>query len=833
MNTNTFYVNIHGKQGEKRIPSRVLEEMIQNAVEQGHRAIEVHAYGQHGIGGRLWKAGKDNIKIRIQGHSGQRTGSLGFPNTQIEIMGPASDDVAWLNAGAEIIVHGNASNGAMNGGAQGKVYIGGNIGARGMTMTKRNPRFEPPELWVLGSAGDYFGEFMAGGIAVVCGYNANRDSQPFRDGLQAGIISDSVLGYRPLVGMVGGKVFCRGDATGFSKSDAKIIPITDIDWDWLCTNLRIFLQKINKKELFDKLSKRSEWILIRAKTPQEKVIGKNRLSMQSFRQDVWDRELGKGGLIGDLQEVERGTTPLITKGEWRRFVPVWEHAKYKAPCQANCPTGIPVQERWHLIRQGLVDEATSMGLKYTPFPATVCGYLCPNPCMASCTKNLQYMTPVNVKLLGRAGESSQLPLDALPSVAEKSGKRVAVIGAGPGGISTAWHLTLKGHEAVLFDEAKEIGGKISSVIPDSRIPQQTLSNELERVKKFISDIRLEQKITPKSFQKIKKEFDYIVVAAGAKRPRMIPVPGVELAISANDFLAKAKETKSSQSDAFVKAIRLKDNQTKAGDSQIKIAENQLIDSQIKPFKKVVIIGAGNVGCDVATEAHRLGAKTITLIDVQKPAAFGKEKEDAEAVGAIFNYPCFTKEITPNGVILDDGELLEADTVVISIGDVPDTDFLGKEIATCNGFVSVNEFNQTSDPAVFAIGDIVGPGLLTHAIGSGKRTAEAIDSIIAGREPKPVDTRKEIDKSRISLEYFNPMVKIYNSLEECGSECASCGRCRDCSICVHVCPEGAIERFESEDGSYEYRADPHKCIGCGFCQGACPCGIWNLETNKPM
>ncbi|MBF0258580.1 MAG: FAD-dependent oxidoreductase [Desulfamplus sp.] len=806
MNNDRFYVNISGIKGDKRIPSRVLEEMIQNAVEQGHRAIEVNAYGQHGIGGRLWRSGNEKIKIRIQGHSGQRTGSLGFPNTEIEIMGPASDDIGWLNAGAEIIVHGNASNGAMNGGAQGKVYIGGNIGARGMTMTKHNPRFDPPELWVLGAAGDYFGEFMAGGIAVVCGFNTSYN--------------ESVLGYRPLVGMVGGKVFCRGDATGFSQSDAKIVPITDVDWDWLCTNLMNFLQKIEKKELFDRLSKRSEWTLIRAKTPQEKLIGKGILAMHSFRQDVWDRELGKGGLIGDLMEVERGTIPLITKGEWRRMVPVWEHAKYKAPCQANCPTGIPVQERWHLIRKGLADEATSMGLKYTPFPATVCGYLCPSPCMASCTKNLQYITPVNVRLLGRAGEKAELPVSA-----EKSGKRVAVIGAGPGGISAAWHLTLKGHDAVLFDESKQIGGKISSVIPDSRIPKETLQNELERVKKIIPDIRLEHKITPKSFQKIKKEFDYVVVAAGARKPRMLPIPGVEFAVSANDFLEKAKQN----------PAKLKDELQKIKESLVKSKEDQTKSNEVQsaPFKKVVIIGAGNVGCDVATEAHRIGAETITLIDVQKPAAFGKEKEDAQAVGATFHWPCFTKEITSQGVILDDGEVIEADTVVISIGDVPDTDFLGKDISTRNGFVSVNEFNQTSDPTIFAIGDIVGPGLLTHAIGSGKRTAEAIDSIISGREPEMLDARSEIDKSRISLEYFNPMVKSYNTLEECGSECASCGRCRDCSICVHVCPEGAIERFESEDGAFEYKADPEKCIGCGFCKGACPCGIWNIVTNSPL
>ena len=166
MSKTKFHV-IAGKENSTRLASRILEDRIQAAVSRGHRHIEVQAMGQHGIGGRLWKAGDDPLFIRVSGHSGQRLGSLGFPNTRIEAMGPASDDVGWLNAGAEIVVHGNAANGIANGMSQGKVFIGGNIGARGMTMTKHNPRFAPPELWVLGSVGDYFGEFMAGGIAVI------------------------------------------------------------------------------------------------------------------------------------------------------------------------------------------------------------------------------------------------------------------------------------------------------------------------------------------------------------------------------------------------------------------------------------------------------------------------------------------------------------------------------------------------------------------------------------------------------------------------------------------------------------------------------------------
>ena len=108
---------------------------------------------------------------------------MGFPNTVIDVVGPASDDVGWLNAGAKIIVRGQATNGAGNAMAQGKIYIAGDIGARGMTMTKHNPRFDPPELWILGTVGDSFAEFMAGGIAVICGVGSPR--------------TGNVLGYRP------------------------------------------------------------------------------------------------------------------------------------------------------------------------------------------------------------------------------------------------------------------------------------------------------------------------------------------------------------------------------------------------------------------------------------------------------------------------------------------------------------------------------------------------------------------------------------------------------------------------------------------------------------
>ncbi len=393
------YYRISGMENGLRLESRVLEERIQRAVESGYRYLEVEAFGQHGIGGRLWKAGEESVAVRILGSPGQRVGSMGFPNTRIEVMGPSSDDVGWLNGGAEIIVHGNAANGVANAMAQGKVCIAGNIGARGMTMTKRNPRFDPPELWVLGSVGDYFAEFMAGGIAVVCGY---RPQDP-----------ENVLGYRPCVGMVGGRIYFRGPHQGYSQTDAKLVPISNEDWEWLVSNLKTYLDAIQHPQLFKQLADRTHWQLLVARSPLEKA-SKPRPSMKNFHREVWERELGRGGLIGDLVDFDRSPIPVIVNGDLRRYVPVWENRQYVPPCEASCPTGIPVHERWRLIREGRMDEAVDFALAYTPFPASICGYLCPNLCMQGCTRQTVNMLPVGRHATGESQHQGQGPRISSP-----------------------------------------------------------------------------------------------------------------------------------------------------------------------------------------------------------------------------------------------------------------------------------------------------------------------------------------------------------------------------------------------------------------------------------
>jgi NADPH-dependent glutamate synthase beta subunit-like oxidoreductase len=137
-----------------------------------------------------------------------------------------------------------------------------------------------------------------------------------------------------------------------------------------------------------------------------------------------------------------------------------------------------------------------------------------------------------------------------------------------------------------------LGGKITDMIPSSRIPDEVVEHELNRVSEHVTHINLKHPLTKKDFLQVKERHDFTVIAIGAQKPRMIPVPGNERAIPALEFL----------------------RQSKTGKAMV--------------GEKVVVIGAGNVGCDAAAEAARLGAKDVTLIDIQEPASYGKERKAA-------------------------------------------------------------------------------------------------------------------------------------------------------------------------------------------------------------
>ena len=763
----------------QRISSMDFEKMVRKAVAESSR-VSLESYGQHNIGIRLHH--DDGLQLEIKGPCGQRLGSMGMPGTTIFCDGSVSDDVGYLNIGAEIIVQGDATNGACNAMAAGKVFIKGSIGARGLTMTKWNPDYAKPELWVLGSTGDSFAEFNCGGIAVVCGMNPKNP--------------ENILGYRPCVGMVGGLIYFRGKDDGsYSKTNARRTEPDDQQWQWLVDNFPGYLDKIGEPELLDQLTIREEWQVLTTVTPQERALmWSGPMVMAEYREQVWNKAFGGGDPLRDLSPgLDRSPIGTIVNGELRRRAPWWANSESAAPCTYYCPIHIPTVDRLRLIRDGKIDEAYELVLGYTPLPASVCGAVCPNLCMENCTRT-GVDGSIEMQVLGRAVANF-----AAPAVAESIAKKVAIIGGGPAGINAAWQLAIAGVEAHIFEKDSQLGGKLAQVVPWERLPQAIWDEEIKR---FLSmpniDVHYETDMNTGKFKEIKDEFDYVIIAVGTHQPRRLTFPGHERVIPALDFLKEAK-----------------------GKDSMNIG------------KEVIVIGAGNVGCDVACEAYRLGATKVTLVDIQKPLASGKEKEAAEAFGAQFRWPVVTKEVTSEGLVTESGDVIPAQTIFISIGDVPSLPFLSDSIETLEvggaSWIKTGRGHKTSDAKVLAVGDVEKPGLATDALGAGKNAAECIIAEIKGEVWQPF-SKELIPQQALTITHYNPDAKGTTE-EEQADRCLSCATCRDCHLCETMCPTGAITRVEfniEDQGDYEYVSDENKCIGCGFCADTCPCGIWQMN-----
>lgn len=772
---------IEGNRNNKRIESRILDEEIRDAIRQGFVDLHVTANGQHGIGGRLWGF-EEPVKITVEGPVGQRLGGMGIFGTSIIVKGNTSDDVGWLNCGAEITVLGDVGNGAHNAAAQGKLYVRGSGGARCDTMTKHNPKYEPPQSWYFRDVGDAFAEFKAGGIAVICGVEPRN--------------RHNVIGYRPCVGMVGGVVYFRGPIEGYSRSDVKLLELSPQDWQWLKANMKSFLKAIEREEYYRELIKdQAEWRKFVPYTAREREKSKTLgMTLGQFRAEVWEAGTGKGGIFAEYLDHPGTVLPYVTTGQDRRTRPVWNNGKYAPPCEYTCPSGIPTWRRARLIREGRLTEALELVLKYSPLPATVCGEICAHLCMQGCTRSI-IDRPLDTGQFGKAS----LGL-ALPERRKPTGKSVAVIGAGAGGLSAAWQLSLQGHGVDLYEAEEKIGGKLEYFIPKDRLPQRVLRTELERFNRMGIRVHTGVKVDRVKFDGIYKEHDAVVVACGAHKPRIPAMKGAGDMVPAYDFLRDVNT---------------------GGPPRLK-------------GKKVVVIGAGNVGMDVAAEAFRLGASDVTAVDVQKPAAFGKELEIAHSLGTKVLWPRFVSSysVKKGKITFTDRSSLDVDYVVIAIGDTPLTGFLPESVhVSRDGWIDADDAGHTSDPRVFAVGDAVSPGLVTHAIGHGRKAAEAIDALLTGRPFFRAEQRPVIPFKRIKTAYYETCKAGPFIIDEEANRCLSCGVCRDCHMCEAVCHYGAISRVDLPDGTYEYVVNDALCIGCGMCAGVCPCGVWEMEENR--
>lgn len=756
---------------ERRISTQILLQQIYTALDNGETEFEVLSSGHHNIGGPLWTTDGKPLKFRVK-NPGQRVGSFGLDGTDIVVDGSAPADAGWLNAGATLTILGDSGDTTAHCAASGKIYVAGQVGTRSGSLMKHDPAFDAPELWVLKKTGSFSFEFMGGGIGVICGIGCDH--------------VDSILGDRGCAGMIGGTLYVRGPIIGLSD-DVWLLDLDDADHNFLTSGLPEFLSRIQRTELLDTLSDMGQWQKIVAKTSEERNA-KGRISLNEFRLGKWV----EGGIFGDVVDDDYNhVAGLVNAGNDRLKIPHWLEKRYAAPCQSSCPSFIPTQDRLKLLRDGKEQEAMELVLRYSPFPASVCGQVCPNLCMDACSRRF-LDSSVSMKQLGAMSVDTPAP-----PCAPETGKKVAVVGGGPGGLSAAWQLRLKGHDVTVYEADSHLGGKLYQAIPTERLPSEILNGEIQRMLDTGIKTKLNTMVDSAMFEQLRQDNEAVIIASGAHNPVVIPFPGHERLIKGLDFL-----------------------------KQVNAGDNPPVGNT------VVVIGAGNAGMDVALGAYAMGAKKVTAIDVQRPAAFKQEIDHVKALGGEVRWPVFTDHISEKGLHTKDGELIEADMVIISIGERPDLSYVPGNWLTDRGMMDINGCWQVKGVNnVFAIGDTTKPGLLTDAIGHGHEAADYCDNLLNGLELIERKKLKTIPQHRLSKELFRPRnrgrLQISDARQET-TRCISCGTCRDCSMCLEACPEAAIRRVEKEDGSFDYVSDDHICIGCGICSGICPCGIWTME-----
>ncbi len=758
-------------ENNQRISTQLLLQQIYGALDAGKTEFEILASGHHNIGGPLWTEDGSPLKFRVK-NPGQRVGSFGLEGTEIIVEGSAPADAGWLNAGAELTILGDGGDTTAHCAASGKIYVAGRVGTRSGSLMKHDPAYPAPEFWVLKRTGSFCFEFMGGGIAVICGVGCEN--------------VNSILGNRTCAGMVGGTIYVRGPVKGLSE-DVWMLDLDDADREFLTAGMPTFLGKVERNELLEELTKFSAWKKIVAKSNAERRVH-SRITMHEFRTQKWV----EGGIFGDLIDDDYlDVAGLVNTGSGRLKVPHWQDKKFGAPCQVACPSNIPTQDRINLLRQGKHEEALQLVLKYSPFPASVCGEVCPNPCMDACSRQFVDKS-VSMASLGRLSRDI-----SAPETAAATGRKIAVIGGGPGGLSAAWQARLSGHSVTVFEADTEVGGKLRQVIPTDRLPENSLQSEIKRIKDLGIDVKNNTPVDAELFEQIHKDHDAVVIASGSHNAVVIPFPGHERLIKGLDFLKEVNAGK-----------------------------------KPKIGKRVVVIGAGNAGMDVCLGAYAMGAEKVISIDVQRPAAFKKEIDHVKDLGGEVRWPVFTEKITAEGLVTKDGELIEADDVIISIGERPDLSYVPREWLTERGMMDIDACGQsTKAPGIFAIGDATHPGLLTHAIGQGQEAITYINDMLSGKELKPIIKPEMINQACLSKELFKPRNRGKFNVTDGKEEtlrCISCGTCRDCTMCLEACPEGAIRRVDKEDGTFEYISEDHDCIGCSICAGICPCGVWAME-----
>ncbi len=458
-------------------------------------------------------------------------------------------------------------------------------------------------------------------------------------------------------------------------------------------------------------------------------------------------------------------------------------------CVNMCPAHVDIPGYIALVKEGRFDDAVNLIRHMNPFPIT-CAFICEHPCENRCKRNI-VDAPINIRGIKRVAiEKSKNP--SLPPKAESTGKKVAVIGGGPSGLSCAYYLSLMGHDVTVYEQRKKLGGMLRYGIPSYRFPRERLDEEIDFVLSAGIKVELNKSIG-KDFQlkDLKKNFDAIYIAIGAHTDKKIGIDGED-----------AKGVLSA-----VEMLRA-------------IGDGNPIDYK---GKRVIVVGGGNVAMDVARSSIRLGASSVDIVYRRRKAdmtALAEEVEGAEAEGCnvvelmspvaieknadgtvkgLRVKPQMTsiiKEHRPSPKNKNEDEILiPCDILVVAIGQGIESKHFKEEGITVqrgNNISAMGSLAVGDMEGVFAGGDCVtGPATVIKAIAAGRVAAANIDEYLGYNHEieNTIDIPKvsfddKVPCGRVELSLRKPQDRKndFDAIENTMSDeeaCQECGRCLRC------------------------------------------------------
>jgi NADPH-dependent glutamate synthase beta subunit-like oxidoreductase len=536
-----------------------------------------------------------------------------------------------------------------------------------------------------------------------------------------------------------------------------------------------------------------------------------------------------------------GSSLANKTGSWRTERAV--HVTRMPPCNDACPAGEDVQAWLYAAEEGGegYERAWRALVEDNPFPA-IMGRVCYHPCETVCNRG-RLDESVGINSVERfLGDLAIGQGWALPGPAPRSGKKVLVVGAGPSGLSAAYHLARLGHAVTIHEAGPMAGGMMRFGIPQYRLPRDVLDAEVQRILDLGVTLELNRKVTNVLDSMREGGFDAAFLAVGAHIGKRAYIPAGDSA-------------------RILDAVGLLHG----------VEEGQ----QPLLGRRVAVYGGGNTAMDAARTAKRLGATDAIVVyrrTREQMPAHDIEVEEATEEGVLMQWLSTITHADGGKLVLERMELdesgfpqptgrfeeLAADSLILALGQEADLGLLDgvPGVQTVDGVVQVGPDMMTGHPGIFAGGDMVpDERTVTVGIGHGKRAARHVDAWLRGDRYEPGPRPEPADFDTLNTWYYaeaprthRPRLEVarrsstfdetVHGLDESTAlyearRCLSCGNCFACDNCFGVCPDNAVVKLSTAPNAnvHGYAVDLDYCKGCGLCVSECPSGAITMVPES--